>query len=125
MRLLIRLAINAIALWVAVELVPGLNYDAGSYVPLLIIALIFGLVNALVRPILLLLTCPLIVLTLGLFILIVNAIMLSITVWLSGVFDLGLTSDGFLPTLLGALVISVVSGVMNLLVKDNGESERR
>ncbi len=124
MRLLIRLAINAIALWAAVELVPGLNYGAESYVPLLIIALIFGLVNALVRPILLLLTCPLIVLTLGLFILIVNAIMLSITVWLSGLFDLGLTSEGFLPTLLGALVISVVSGVMNLLVKEDRENSR-
>lgn len=125
MRLLIRLAINAIALWVAVELVPGLNYGAESYAPLLIIALLFGLVNALVRPILVLLTCPLIVLTLGLFILIVNAIMLSITVWLSGVFNLGLTSDGFLPTLLGALVISVVSGVMSLLVKDDRDDDRR
>lgn len=124
-RLLIRLAINAIALWAAIELVPGLNYDAESYVSLLIIALIFGLVNALVRPILLLLTCPLILLTLGLFILIVNAVMLSLTVWLSGVFNLGLTSEGFLPTLLGALVISVVSGVMNLLVKEDRESTRR
>lgn len=124
-RLLLRWAINAIALWVAIELVPGLNYVAESYVSLLIIALIFGLVNALVRPILLLLTCPLILLTLGLFILIVNAVMLSLTVWLSGVFNLGLMSDGFLPTLLGALVISVVSGVMNLLVKEDRESNRR
>lgn len=124
MRLLIRWAVNAIALWVAIELVPGLNYVAESYVSLLIIALIFGLVNALVRPILLLLTCPLILLTLGLFILIVNAVMLSLTVWLSGLFNLGLTSEGFLATLLGALVISIVSGVINLIIKEDGESDR-
>lgn len=125
LRLLLRLAVNAIALWVAVELVPGLTYTSESYVSLLVIALIFGLVNALVRPILVLLTCPLIVLTLGLFILIVNGVLLSITVWLSGVFDLGLSSDSFISTLLGALIISVVSGVINLLIKEERESEQR
>lgn len=125
LRLLLRLAVNAIALWVAVELVPGLTYTSESYVSLLVIALIFGLVNALVRPILVLLTCPLIVLTLGLFILIVNGVLLSITVWLSGVFDLGLSSEGFISTLLGALIISVVSGVINLLIKEERESEQR
>lgn len=125
LRLLLRLAVNAIALWVAVELVPGLTYTSESYVSLLVIALIFGLVNALVRPILVLLTCPLIVLTLGLFILIVNGVLLSITVWLSGVFDLGLSSDSFVSTLLGALIISVVSGVINLLIKEERESEQR
>jgi len=123
-RLLIRWAINALALWIAVQIVPGLNYVAESSVSLLVIALIFGLVNALVRPILVLLTCPLILLTLGLFILVINAIMLSLTVWLSGIFDLGLTSDSFLATLLGALVISIVSGVINLLVKEEGEAGR-
>lgn len=124
-RLLIRLVVNALALWIAVQIVPGLNYVAESYVPLLFIALIFGLVNALVRPILVLLTCPLIVLTLGLFILIVNAIMLWLTIWLSDVFNLGLESESFLATLLGALVISVVSGVINLVIKEDREVERR
>lgn len=125
LRLLLRLLVNAIALWVAIEIVPGLTYAAESYVSLLIIALIFGLVNALVRPILVLLTCPFILLTLGLFILIVNGVLLSITVWLSGVFDLGLSSDSFLSTLLGALIISVVSGVINLLIKEDREPEHR
>ena len=123
-RLVLRLVVNAIALWAAIQIVPGLNYVSESYLSLLIIALIFGLVNALVRPLLLLLTCPLIVLTLGLFILVVNAIMLSITVWLSDLFNLGLTSDSFVSTLLGALVISVVSGIISMLVKGDRESER-
>ncbi|HZD10916.1 MAG TPA: phage holin family protein [Candidatus Binatia bacterium] len=123
-RLLLRWIVNAVALWVAIQIVPGLNYISESSLSLLVIALIFGLVNALVRPILVLLTCPLIVLTLGLFVLVINAIMLSITVWLSGIFDLGLTSESFISTLLGALVISLVSGVINLLVHEDQDRER-
>lgn len=125
MRLLIRLAVNALALWVAFEIVPGLNYAAESTASIFVIAIIFGVANALVRPLLVLLTCPLIVLTLGLFVLIVNTIMLSLTIWLAGpeVFDLGLTSNGFWSTFLGAIVISIVSGVINLLLKDPHEKE--
>jgi putative membrane protein len=124
-RLLIRWIINAIALWVAIQIVPGLNYTAESGISLLLIALIFGLINALVRPLLVLLTCPLIVVTMGLFLLVINAVMLSLTEWLSGIFDLGLVIDGFWPTFWGAVVISVVSGVINLLVKDDRETERQ
>lgn len=126
MRLIVRLIINALALWIAIELVPGLTFE-GSNISLLIIALIFGLVNALVRPIIILLTCPLVVLTLGLFILVVNTIMLSLTIWLSGpeVFDLGLMSSSFGATFLGALIISVVSGVMTGLLKDEREERRK
>ena len=124
-RLLIRWIINAIALWVAIQIVPGLEYTSESGLSLLLIALIFGLVNALVRPLLVLLTCPLIVVTMGLFLLLINALMLSLTEWLSGIFDLGLVIDGFWPTFWGAVVISVVSGVINLLVKDDREAERQ
>lgn len=123
-RLIIRWAVNAIALWAAIQIVPGIQHD-GTGVSLLIIALIFGLVNALVRPLLVLLTCPLIVLTLGLFVLVINTLMLALTEWLSGIFNLGLTIDGLWPTFLGALVISVVSAVISLLVKDAHEEERR
>lgn len=123
-RLLIRWLINAIALWVAIQIVPGLDYTSETGLSLLIIALIFGLVNALVRPVLVLLTCPLIVVTMGLFLLLINAAMLAITEWLSGIFDLGLTIDGFWPTFLGAVVISIVSAVINLLVKDEREERR-
>lgn len=125
LRLLIRLIVNAVALWVAIEVVPGLQYE-GSWLSLLIIAFIFGLVNALVRPIIILLTCPLIVLSLGLFVLVINTLMLALTVWLSrDVFNLGLTSTGFWATFLGAVVISIVSGVISLLIKDDREDGER
>ncbi|MFW6062688.1 MAG: phage holin family protein [Chloroflexota bacterium] len=123
-RILIRWVVNAIALWVAVQIVPGLEHVGESGLSLLLIALIFGLVNALVRPIIVLLTCPLIVLTMGLFILIINAVMLSITAWLSNMFGLGLVVEGFWPTFWGALVISIVSSVISLLVKDEREDRR-
>ncbi len=123
-RILLRWAINAIALWAAVQIVPGLEHQAESGLSLLIIALIFGLVNALIRPIVILLTCPLVVLTMGLFILVINTIMLSLTVWLSDVLELGLSSSSFWATFFGAVVISVVSGLINLLVKDKREEER-
>jgi putative membrane protein len=126
LHLLVRLAVNAIALWVAIEIVPGIDHD-GTGTSLLLIALVFGLVNALVRPFLLLMTCPLIVLTLGLFLVIVNAILLELTAWLSGpdVLNLGLTIDSFWSTLLGSIVISVLSGVINLVVKDVEAEDRR
>jgi putative membrane protein len=125
--LLIRLIINAAALWAAIALVPGLEYAyERDLVPLFIIALIFGLMNALVRPLLILLTCPFIVLTLGLFVLIVNTILLSLTIWVSGeVFDLGLSSTGFWATFFGALVISIVSSLLSMLLKDDNEQNRR
>jgi putative membrane protein len=125
-RLLVRLAINALALWAAVTVVPGLEYvgEGGS---LFLIALIFGVVNAMVRPLLLFLTCPLIILTLGIFVLVINGIMLSLTIFLAGpeLLDLGLSSTGFWATFMGALVISLVSGVMNVFVKDEREREKR
>ncbi|WP_420644947.1 phage holin family protein [Candidatus Leptofilum sp.] len=123
LRFLIRLVVNAVAIWAAVQLVPGLIYE-GSTASLLLVALVFGVVNALVRPLLLLLTCPFIILTLGLFVLVINTIMLSLTVWLSGIFDLGLTSTGFWATFLGAIVISIVSSIINLLIKDDNEDDR-
>ena len=123
MKLIVRLVINALALWIAIILIPGFNFE-GSNVSLLIIALLFGLVNALVRPIIILLTCPLVLLTLGLFVLVINTIMLTLTVWLSGpdVFDLGLTSSGFWTTFLAAIIISIVSGILSTFLKDDREN---
>ena len=118
--LLLRWFINAVALWVAVKLLPGLSHD-GSMISLIAVALIFGLVNALVRPILLLLTCPLVLLTLGLFILIVNTLMLWLTIVLSNTLGLGIHSESFVATFFGAVVISLVSGVLNVLLKDSSE----
>jgi putative membrane protein len=120
MRLLIRWAINAIAIWVAIELVPGIEHT-GSGVSLLLIALVFGLVNALIRPFLTLLTCPLIILTLGLFVLVVNALMLGLTAWLVP----SLTVEGFWPAFWGAIIISLVSSLISMLIKDEREQERK
>jgi len=119
MRLLVRWAVTAIAIWVAIELVPGIEHT-GSAVSLFLIALVFGLVNALVRPFLTILTCPFIILTLGLFTLVINALMLGLTAWLVP----SLSVDGFWPAFLGALIISVVSGFMNAMVKDERESKK-
>jgi putative membrane protein len=104
----LKIVINAAAVWVAVALLGGLEFD-GSPLALLGIALLLGVINVVVKPILTVLSLPLIVLTLGLFLLVVNAISLAIVIALSGALDLGLTSDGFGWTLLGALVISIVS----------------
>lgn len=121
MRLLIRWVVIAVSLWVAVLLVPGLTKD-GNIWTWFLVAAIFGLVNAIIRPIVLVLSCPLVVLTLGLFVLIVNWAMLSLTIWISSdVFNLGFTSDGFWSTFFGAIVISIVSGVLNIFLRDDKE----
>jgi putative membrane protein len=121
-RFFIRLLVNAFALWVTIQIVPGIVYD-GTNLSLLVIALIFGVVNALVRPLLVILTCPLIILTLGLFLFVVNGIMLSLTAWISGIFNLGLYIDGFWATVFGAVVVSVVSGIINTVLKDTREED--
>lgn len=114
MGLIIRLVANAAGVWLAVRLLDGLEFT-GDWVALLVIALILGLVNALIRPVAKLLSLPLVVLTLGLFILVINALMLWLTIWISGAFDLGLASDGFGSTFLGAIIISIVSWLLTAL----------
>ena len=123
-KLLLRWVINGVALYLAAELVRGIDVR-GGWLALAVMALIFGLVNALIRPILKLLTCPLIILTLGLFTLVINALMLMLASWLGRQLGLGFYVAGFWPALLGALVISVVSFVLNLLIGDEDEKERR
>lgn len=105
--MLVKIVIGAAALWVAVQIVPGLDFD-GSVPALLLVALILGVINAVVKPILTVLSLPLVVLTLGLFLLVVNALALWLVVGISGALDLGLTSEGFGSTFLGALVVSLV-----------------
>jgi putative membrane protein len=121
--LLLRWIINAVALGVAATLVPGIYVDGGWQV-LALMALIFGLVNALIRPLVMLLTCPLIVLTLGLFTLVVNAGMLLLASWLAGLMSVGFTVDGFWPALWGGLIISVVSAALTMLLKDERDRNR-
>jgi putative membrane protein len=116
MSFVLRLVINAAALWVATHIVSGIVYQ-GSWTSLFVVALVFGLLNASVRPLLKLLTFPLLILTLGLFTFVINAVMLLITGWISERLNLGFHVAGFGPAFWGGLVISVVSLVMSLAVK--------
>lgn len=116
-KFLIRWAINAIALYVAVQIVPGIQFS-GIWTGILWLALIFGLLNALVRPLLRFLTCPLIILTLGLFSILINTALLLLTSAIAQSFSIGFTVDGFWQAVLGSLVISFVSVVMSLILRD-------
>ena len=116
MFILLRLIINAVALLVTAWIVPGIYLGAAGphptqhdWVTLLIVALIFGLVNAVIRPIIFLLSLPLTIITLGLFTFVINAFMLLLTSWIAQGMGLGFRVDGFLP----ALLISVVSFVLS------------
>ena len=124
-RFLLRWAINALGLYAAVALVDGIvpqNPSALSYVWL---ALIFGLLNALVRPLLQLLTCPLIILTLGLFTLVINTLMFWLAGWIGAQFGVGFTVDGFWAAFLGGLIVSLVSLVLTMLLRDEVKASRR
>ena len=117
MRLLLRILINAAALWVATQIVPGVTHT-GPWLSLLLVALVFGLLNAFVRPILKLLTCPLILLTLGLFTFVINAIVLWLTSAISESLGIGFHVSGFVAAFLGALVVTVVSVLLTVLMPD-------
>ena len=122
MRFVLRLLINAAALWVATRIVPGVTHS-GSEGSLFAVALVFGLLNALLRPLLTILSCPLLILTLGLFTLVINAVILLLTSALSGSLGIGFHVDGFWAAFLGALVVSIVSILLSVFVGD--VSERR
>lgn len=113
-RFLLRWIINGLALGFAAWFFAGI--EVTDWITLIPVALVFGLVNAVIRPILALLTCPLILLTLGLFTLVINALMLQLTSWLSGQFGLGFHVAGFGTAFWGALMISVVSFILSLVL---------
>lgn len=120
MFLLLRLLINAGALWAATLLVPGISFvgDTGRF---LVVALVFGLLNALVRPILLLLSLPLLILTLGLFTFVLNAFILMMLGSLSEGIGLGFHVNGFFPAFVGALIVTIVSFVLSMFVKPSSD----
>jgi putative membrane protein len=118
-----RLLINAAALWTATRIVPGIVFD-GDWRLLFVVALIFGVLNVSVRPILKLLTFPILIVTLGLFIFVLNAFMLWLTGAISDTFGLGFHVDGFVPAFVGALVVTCVSFLLSLFV-GSGARERR
>ncbi len=119
---LIKVLAAALALWVATLIVPGVELEGSTFTDrlgtLLIVAIIFGVVNAIAKPIATLFSLPLIVLTLGLFLLVLNTLMLLLTSWLAGLFDLPFDVDGFWAAFWGAIVISIVTFVVGLFVGD-------
>jgi putative membrane protein len=118
MRFLVRLLVNAAALWVATRIVPGVTYS-GGVLPMLVVALVFGIVNAVIGTAAKILTFPIILLTLGIFILVINGLMLMLTSVLSSALELGFHVRGFWAAFWGALVVSVVSTLLSLLVRDS------
>jgi putative membrane protein len=116
-KFIIRWMINAVALYVAVLIVPGIVLRS-AWTDVLWLALIFGLLNALVRPLLKFLTCPLIILTLGLFTIVINTGMLLLTSKIGQALGFGLMVDGFWAAVLGSLVISLVSVIMSVILRD-------
>lgn len=110
-----RWIINTIAIMLAIKFVPGIIYS-GEWWGILIVGMIFGLINTVIRPIVRFFSFPLILLTLGLFTLVINALMLSLTSWFSGHFHLGFSVQGFWPAFWGALIISVVSIILSWLI---------
>ena len=115
---LVRLLVNAAALWVATRFVPGVTYS-GELLPFLGVALVFGIVNAFIRPVAKLLTLPLIILTLGIFALVVNGLMLWLTSSLSESLGLGFRVSGFWAAFFGSLVVSIVSTLLWMFVRDD------
>lgn len=122
MKMILTILADAVAIWVAASLLDGIEIGGEGtsfWLTLLGVAVIFGVLNAVVKPILKLLSLPLIVLTLGLFLFVVNALMLSLTSWLSGVVGLDFTVESFFwDAVLGAVIVSAVSLVVDMLLPD-------
>ena len=123
MPFLVRLFVNAAALWVATRLVPGVTFS-GDWLPFLGVALVFGVVNAFIRPVAKILTFPLIIVTFGIFALVVNGLMLWLTSSLSAVLGFGFHVSGFWAAFWGALVVSFVSTILSMLVADSARREQ-
>ncbi len=126
MKLLVRWVITALALFAAAWLVPGIVVESDGWTVYAVMAVILGLINAVVRPILKLLTCPLIILTLGIFVLVIN----GFTLWLASQiaqswFGVGYSVSGFGAALLGSLIVTIVSVILSAFVNDDEERVTR
>jgi putative membrane protein len=125
MRFVTWLVTNAIALAVAAWLFEGIRFTGPSHgqaeieeklLPLLIVALILGVVSAIVKPMLTLLSLPLVIVTIGLFLLVINAFMLQLTSWLADKLDIGFHVNGFMTAVGGAIVITIVTWGVNQVI---------
>ncbi|MBM9458606.1 phage holin family protein [Nocardioides sp. zg-536] len=125
LRFLVRWAITAASIAVAAQLLNGISFSGATegraeiedkIVPLLLVALILGIVTSFVKPLVTLLSLPFVLVTLGLFLLVINAAMLKLTAWLAGLLDLGFTVEGFWPAVGGAVIISITTWLLDALV---------
>ncbi|WP_250445919.1 phage holin family protein [Actinotalea sp. C106] len=121
MSFVLRVLVNAVAIWLATQLLSGLEVVGGddsgtTVIVFLLVALLFGVVNAVVKPVVKLISLPLYILTLGLFTLVVNALMLMLTGWLSEMTEYGLRIESFGTAVLGALIISIVSFLLSVVI---------
>ena len=125
-RLVLSLVINAIALVVAAYVIDGIEIvGEPRWAVVAVLAVIFGLVNALIRPLVKFVTCLINVFTLGLFTLVINALMLMLTAWIARQLDIGFQVDGFVPAFLGALLITIVSWVLSLVLRDRDDGRHK
>ncbi len=115
---LVRLLVNAAALWVATRVVPGVTY-VGGWLPFFGLALVFGVISATIRPLTKLVTLPFIILTLGIFSLVVNGLMLMLTSAVSTSIGIGFHVSGFWAAFFGALVVSIISTILTFAVRSN------
>ena len=125
MKFLVKTVVNAVAIWIAAWLVSGITLTSGSWwrqvVTVLLVALVFGIVNFVIKPIVKLFSLPLFILTLGLITFVINALMLWLTSWASGKLHLDFHVSGFWAALLGSLIISVVAWAMHLVLRDDND----
>ena len=129
MSFLLAVLANAVALWVAAALLPGIEFGGEGtslVLTVVLVAALFGVLNALVKPLLKLVSLPFIILTLGLFLIVVNALMLSLTSWLSGVLGLDFQVQSFFwDAVFGSLIISVVGVVTGMMLPDGKDRSGR
>jgi putative membrane protein len=112
----LQILVNAAALWVAVAIVPGLNWSGGAWWKFLLVAIAFSLINSYIKPILRILTFPISIVTLGLFLLVINALLLMLTGAISDQLNLGFVVRDFWAALLGSIVISIVGWILSMVV---------
>jgi len=117
-RFFLRWFVNAVALYAAVAFIPGIIRQSPDWISFVWLALIFGLLNSLLRPLLKLLTFPLIFLTLGLFTLLINTFLFWLVGYIGSTWHIGFTVEGFIPAFLGGLVVSIVSMILNAIFKE-------
>jgi putative membrane protein len=126
-KFILRIAINAVALYAAIAIMEGrgITPQNENWLSFLWLALIFGLVNVVIRPLLIVMSCPLLVLTLGLGTLIINTLMFILAGWIGTQFNVGFTVDNFVSAFLGALITSIVSFILSLIFRSEMDKKRK